>query len=115
MGLVNPEWLKVSSHASELVDNGFYATISDYVDAEIRKDFAGVTIEGTDTIAVGGDGFLSGSFMKSYCTDLALYRLFLSVAGVRDGQPDVLRDMAYIHEREYREQREKLTRSKALS
>lgn len=114
-GLVNPAWLKVSSHSSELVDNGFYTTISSYVDSEIREDFARVTIAGTDTIAVDGSGYVSGTFLKSYCTNLALYRLFLSVAGVRDGQQDVLRDMAYIHEREYREMREKLTRTKVLS
>jgi hypothetical protein len=115
MGLVNPDWLRVSDVAGELVDNDFYDVISDYVDAEIRKDFEGVTISGTDTIPVDTDGYVTGSFLRSYCTDLALYRMFLSKAGVRDGQPDVLRDMAYIHEREYREQREKLTRTKVMS
>ena len=114
MGLVNPLWLKVSDVAAELVDNDFYDVVSDYVDSEITSDFEAVTMT-TDTIPVDTDGFVEGAFLRSYCTNLALYRLFLSKAGVRDGQPDVLRDMAYIHEREYREQREKLTRTKVLS
>jgi hypothetical protein len=114
MALVDPNWLGISSQSIALVANGKYALLSDYVDAEIRKDFDMVTRD-TDVLPVGAGGYITGDFMRSYSTDLALYRLFLSVAGVRDGQPDIYRDFAYIHEREYREKREKLTREQAIA